>query len=39
MSEINRDFDGFVLIVLDMQKIYIKYFDQATNAKNQQDSN
>ncbi len=37
MSEMNRDPDGVLSMILDMQKIYIEYLDQANKANNLHD--
>lgn len=34
ISEMDRDFDKILLIILDMQKIYTEYLDQANKADN-----
>ena len=35
MTEIDRNPDGVLSMILDMRKIYTKYFDEANKADNQ----
>lgn len=37
MTEMDRDLDEVLLMILNMRKTYIKYLDQTNKANNQRD--